>query len=252
MKNQNPEIFGLIGKNIDYSFSPSFFKKKFRNLGRNAIYNNFDLSNLSEVNYRVFSIPNLKGCNVTIPYKNEIIPYLDELSPLAQKLSAVNTIAFHHGKKIGFNTDIIGFRDSLRPLLKKHHKKALILGNGGASSAVVEACHQLKIQTKIVSRKSSKSLLGYSDLNEQILEDFLIIINTTPLGSAHHPNTAPAIPYHLIGANHLCYDLIYNPEITLFLEKSKKQGASIKNGLEMLKIQAEESFQIWENYAQLK
>lgn len=248
-KHLNSEVYGLIGKNIAYSFSPDFFSKKFKALKKNAKYLLFDLAEIEQIQ-GVFKLQNLKGCNVTIPYKNAVIPFLDELDSVAKKINAVNTIAFVGEKKIGFNTDVIGFRDSLEKILKKHHSKALILGNGGAAMAVREACSQLNIQTQIVSRNAQKNNISYQDLNQEILNEFKIIVNTTPLGSAHYPQEKPLIPYLFLDKTHLCYDLIYNPAESLFLKTSKKQGAQIKNGLEMLKLQAEAAYNIWHNYNQ--
>ncbi|CAI9429500.1 Shikimate dehydrogenase [Candidatus Ornithobacterium hominis] len=248
-KHPNFETYGLIGKNISYSFSPKFFEKKFKALKKNAEYLIFDLEEIQQVK-KIFKKENLKGCNVTIPYKHTVIPFLDQLDPIAKKINAVNTIAFDGEKKIGYNTDVIGFRDSLKKILKKHHTKALILGNGGAAAAVEEACYQLNIKSQIVSRNSQKNIISYQDLSSEIIEEFKIIINTTPLGSAHYPEEKPEIPYHFLNKNHLCYDLIYNPAESLFLKASKKHGAQIKNGLEMLELQAEASYAIWQNYSQ--
>ncbi|KAA5537751.1 shikimate dehydrogenase family protein [Paenimyroides baculatum] len=235
------KTYGLIGKKIGYSFSRNYFNNKFKNENRlNSQYINFDIDNLSELN-NIFNINNY-GFNVTIPYKETIIPYLDSLDFHAEKIGAVNTIQIKKGKKIGFNTDWIGFKKSLEPLLKPHHKKALILGTGGASKAVIYALKQLQIQTLIVSRNGETT---YEDLSEEIIQNNTIIINCTPVGTFPNTDSAPEIPYQFITKNHLVYDLIYNPAETLFLKKSKENGAVTKNGLEMLEIQAEESWKIW-------
>ena len=180
---------------------------------------------------------------MTIPYKEAVIPFVDALDYHAQQIGAVNTIQVHKGRKIGFNTDWIGFKNSIKPLLQSHHKNALILGSGGACKAVKYALNKLDVSSKIVSR--DKGDLTYSQLDEKIIKTHSVIINTTPLGT--HPNieNCPLLPYHLIGPQHLVYDLIYNPTETLFLQKCKSNGAIIKNGLQMLEIQAEEAWKIW-------
>lgn len=235
------KTYGLIGKNISYSFSRNYFANKFKKEDiKNSQYINFDIDNLSELN-NIFNTDNY-GFNVTIPYKEAIIPYLDSLDFHAEKIGAVNTIKLENGKKIGFNTDWIGFKKSIEPLLKSHHTKALILGTGGASKAVIYALDQLKIETLIVSRYGKTS---YQDLSEEIIQNHAIIINCTPVGTFPNVDAAPEIPYHFITKNHLAYDLIYNPAETLFLKKCKEKGAVVKNGLEMLEIQAEASWKIW-------
>lgn len=235
------KTYGLIGKNINYSFSRDYFNNKFNNENiLNSQYINFDIYNLSKLN-NIFNTNNY-GFNVTIPYKETIIPHLDSLDFHAEKIGAVNTIKIENGKKIGFNTDWIGFKKSIEPLLKSYHKKALILGTGGASKAVIYALDQLEIKTLIVSRNGETK---YEDLSKEIIQNHTIIINCTPVGTFPNVDSAPEIPYNFITNNHLAYDLIYNPAETLFLKKCKEKGAVIKNGLEMLEIQAEESWKIW-------
>ena len=235
------KTYGLIGKNISYSFSRNYFNNKFKNENiSDSQYVNFDVDKSSELN-NIFNINNY-GFNVTIPYKETIIPYLDSLDFHAEQIGAVNTIKIENEKKIGFNTDWIGFKKSLEPFLKSHHKKALILGTGGASKAVIYALKQLQIQTLIVSRNGKTT---YEDLSEEIIQNNTIIINCTPVGTFPNTDSAPEIPYQFITKNHLVYDLIYNPAETLFLKKCKENGAVTKNGLEMLEIQAEESWKIW-------
>lgn len=234
--------YGLIGKNIDYSFSRNYFNNKFENEEiKNCQYINFDIDNVNKLN-NLFKEKN-QGYNVTIPYKEAIIPYLDTLDKHAKEIGAVNTIQVKNNQKKGFNTDWIGFKKSIEPLLQSHHTKALILGSGGASKAVVYALQQLHISTAIVSR--TKGNFSYHQLNEQLLKEYTIIVNTTPLGTFPEVTLAPAIPYHFIGERHLACDLIYNPQETLFLKKCRENGASIKNGLQMLEIQAEEAWKIW-------
>lgn len=235
------KTYGLIGKNISYSFSRNYFANKFKKEDiKNSQYINFDIDNLSELN-NIFNTDNF-GFNVTIPYKEAIIPYLDSLDFHAEKIGAVNTIKLENRKKIGFNTDWIGFKKSIEPLLNSHHTKALILGTGGASKAVIYALDQLKIETLMVSRYGE---ISYEDLSEEIIQNHAIIINCTPVGTFPNIDAAPEIPYHFITKNHLAYDLIYNPAETLFLKKCKEKGAVVKNGLEMLEIQAEASWKIW-------
>lgn len=235
------KTYGLIGKNISYSFSRNYFENKFKNEDiSNSQYVNFDIDKLSELN-NIFNTDNY-GFNVTIPYKEAVIPYLDELDLHAEKIGAVNTIKLENGKKIGYNTDWIGFKKSIQLLLKTHHKKALVLGSGGASKAIIYALSQLGIQTLTVSRNGSTT---YQDISLEIIKSHTIIINCTPIGTFPNIDLAPEIPFQFITNNHLVYDLIYNPNETLFLKKCKEKGAVIKNGLEMLEIQAEESWKIW-------
>jgi len=233
--------FGLIGKTLVHSFSEGYFNKKFHTEDVNdAEYRNFELNNISEFT-DLISKMKLSGLNVTIPYKESVIPFLDELTPQAKEIGAVNTIQFKDNKLIGHNTDTIGFSQSINPLLNER-KNALILGNGGASKAVQYALKTLNIKYKIVSRKSS---FDYSDISIKSIGYYDIIINTTPLGT--YPKTAdfPQIPYKQLNENHLLFDLIYNPIESTFLRFGKTRNCSIKNGLEMLEIQAESSWNIW-------
>jgi shikimate dehydrogenase len=190
--------------------------------------------------------PNIKGLNVTIPYKETIIPYLDKLSKKAAAIGAVNTIRFtKNGKLKGYNTDYYGFQKALEPLLKSNHKKALLLGTGGASKAVAYSLNHMGIATTYVSRTSSENAIGYSQITAETFEEYQIIINCTPLGTSPNTNVCPEIPYQYLTSKHIAFDLIYNPAETLFLKKAKKQGAIIKNGLEMLVFQAEKAWKIW-------
>lgn len=244
-KNSDKYIYGLLGKNISYSFSKQYFANKFKaeNIS-NAAYINFDIPTINDVK-NVFTKRDLVGLNITIPYKEQIIPFLDDLSPSAREVGAVNTVVFQEGKKIGHNTDVIGFRDSLKPLLKNHHKKALVLGAGGASKAISYALNQLDIDQTIVSRKVDDSHISYSQIDEDVINTHTIIINCTPLGTYPEIHQKPILPYQYITQNHILYDLIYNPKETAFLRLGKEQGATVKNGLEMLEIQAEESWKRW-------
>lgn len=248
IEKEKNKIFGLLGKNISYSFSRGYFTEKFKELNlKNYKYVNFDIQKIEDFPSIIEEYKNLKGINVTIPYKEEVIPFLSKLDKTAKKIGAVNTIKFtKRGNLKGYNSDIIGFENSILPLIEKHHKKALILGTGGASKAIAYALKRNKIKFKFVSRNpSSKKEISYESLSEQIIEDYTIIINSTPLGTSPDIEKYPNIPYQFISEKHLLFDVIYNPEITVFLSKGKKQGAKIKNGLEMLELQAEESWRIW-------
>lgn len=240
--------FGLIGRNISYSFSRKYFSEKFQKLGLTTYkYFNFDIPEIEEFPFILYQKKDdFKGLNVTIPYKESIIKYLDEVDVDAQKIGAVNTIKVTNDNKlIGYNTDAYGFVESIKPLLKNHHNKALILGTGGASKAVAFALEMLNIQFKFVSRKVAENVYLYSVLNKDIIEEYTVIINCTPLGTYPNIDDAPNIPFQFINNKHLLYDLIYNPEETKFLQEGKKRGAITKNGLAMLELQAEKSWEIW-------
>lgn len=237
--------FGLIGKNIDYSFSRNYFSDKFEKENLDCTYENFDLDDLSEVQTLLES-KTIKGLNVTIPYKKAIIPYLDEIDPVAAKIGAVNTIKFlNNGKTKGFNTDYIGFSTSLQQFLPLSINSALILGTGGASDAVAYALKAMNFKISFASRRTSQTNFLYEELDQEIIQNHLLIINTTPLGTFPDISEFPDIPYEFLTPHHLLYDLIYNPLETTFLLKGKKQGAKIFNGLEMLIHQAEEAWKIW-------
>ncbi len=244
-KTENKRFrFGLIGRNISYSFSKGYFTKKFLNLGlKSHSYENFELSNIQE--FAQLNTTDILGINVTIPYKEAIIPFLHQIDPQAQKIGAVNTIKFTVNGPVGFNTDAYGFQESLTPFLKQEHNNALILGTGGASKAIAFVLEKLGISYQFVSRNPDNSQLAYTDLTETTISKHLIIINCTPLGT--HPNISdkPEIPYLAITKQHLLYDLIYNPEKTAFLKEGEDKGAKICNGLSMLELQAERSWEIW-------
>jgi shikimate dehydrogenase len=239
--------FGLVGKNISYSFSKGYFGDKFEKLNlEDYSYDNLDFQNIEDFPEFIKQNPTISGLNVTIPYKEAIIPFLDKLSKRATEIGAVNTIKItKSGKLKGFNTDYIGFQKSIEPLLNVNHKKALILGTGGASKAVAYALKQLEIPYLFVSRNDIGDAIGYNQINEKTFEEFQIIINCTPVGTFPNTNTFPEIPYEHFTSNHLAFDLIYNPAETLFLKKAKEKGAIVKNGLEMLTLQAEKSWDIW-------
>ena len=236
---------GLIGKNISYSFSRGYFSEKFEKLGLNDYsYENFDLPNITELP-NVLKEDDLIGLNVTIPYKEEIIPYLDELDGTAENIGAVNTIKVSSNGLIGFNTDAYGFQKALLQDLRPHHKKALILGTGGASKAIAHVLGNLNIDFNFVSRKPSKTQYAYKSLNQKIIETHTLIINCTPLGTYPKIENKPEIPYQYLFKDHLLFDLIYNPEKTEFLRLGEEKGAAIQNGLAMLQHQAEKAWLIW-------
>ena len=239
--------FGLIGKNISYSFSKTYFSKKFEKESiKDASYENFDLECIKEFNSVLKRNSELAGLNVTIPYKEEIIPFLNKLSKKAEKIGAVNTIKINKdGTLKGYNTDCYGFKKSITPYLKKYHQKALILGTGGASIAIAFVLQELNIEYSFVSRSKSCNYFAYGDLNFDILREYTVIINCSPVGTFPSLNECPHIPYQYLTKKHLLYDLIYNPSETLFLKKGKQQGAKICNGLKMLELQAEKAWKIW-------
>lgn len=248
-RKEKNKLYGLLGKNISYSFSSGYFTEKFDSLGLNdSKYVNFDIETIIDFK-KVYTdyASVLHGMNVTIPYKQQIIPYLDILDAVADEIGAVNTIKFtKNGKLKGYNTDIYGFQKSLEPLLENFHQKALILGTGGASKSVVYVLKKLSIDVLIVSRKpTNENEISYDQITENIMEDYNIIINCTPLGTFPETDKCPDIPYEFITNKHLLYDLIYNPSMTTFLKKGKEKGAILKNGFDMLQLQAEKSWEIW-------
>ncbi|MET6990220.1 shikimate dehydrogenase family protein [Sediminicola arcticus] len=238
--------FGLVGKNISYSFSKGYFTQKFSSLNLvNNSYENFDLQHITEFEDLIKSQNDLKGLNVTIPYKEAIIPYLDKVDHKAAKIGAVNTIKFTEEGLIGFNTDVFGFQDSIEPHLKKHHKKALILGTGGASKAVAFVFKELGIAYTFISRNQGSNQLSYEELNQSIVAEHTILVNCTPLGTSPNIMDKPSLPYEFLTDRHLLFDLIYNPEKTAFLKEGEAHGALILNGHKMLAIQAEKAWEIW-------
>ena len=238
--------FGLLGKNIDYSFSRGYFKDKFETNKLDCTYNNFDLEAIEDFESLKTTETQLSGLNVTIPYKQVVLPYLDAIDSEAQEIGAVNTIKIENGRLTGYNTDHFGFENSLKPHLKSHHKRALILGTGGASKAVAFALKKLGIHFEYVSRTPSSCVkYSYESLAIEGIKNYQIIINCTPLGTFPDLHKCPTIPYEHITSNHLLFDLIYNPEETLFLKHGNTKNATTLNGLEMLRLQAEKSWEIW-------
>jgi len=240
------KTYGLIGKNIDYSFSRTYFNQKFSSEKIDAIYKNFDLEDIAEFPKLLREGKNINGFNVTIPYKEAIIPYLDEIEDTAKEIGAVNTIKIKgNGKLIGYNTDFFGFSEALKSYLKPHHTKALILGTGGASKAVSYALQKLGIEFTYVSRSKSSHNFIYSDLTPEIMEEYDLIINCTPLGTFPNIEQFPPIPTQFLTSKHLIFDLIYNPSHTKLMKLALNQNAEVTNGLTMLEFQAEKAWEIW-------
>ena len=241
--------YGLIGYPLGHSFSVGYFNEKFSNEHINAKYINFEIPSIEDFAEVIESNPELRGLNVTIPYKEQVIPYLDSLSPEANAIGAVNVIRItRKGDKThlkGFNSDVIGFTRSIEPLLERHHKKALILGTGGASKAVDYGLRSLGIETKFVSRTKRPGFFTYEEITPEIIKDYNIIVNCTPLGMYPNTDVCPTLPYEAMDSHNLLYDLLYNPDETLFMQKGKEHGAITKNGLEMLLLQAFASWEFW-------
>ena len=243
-----PALYGLIGYPLSHSFSPAYFKKKFAEQGIDAVYELFPIEHINEFPELLQKNPGIKGLNVTTPHKITVIDYLEELDNVATQIGAVNCIVIKDGIKKGYNTDAIGFEQSLNPLLQPQHTHALILGTGGSSRAVAYTLTQLGIPFQKVSRHEAKGVLTYEKLTTDIIAQHKLIINTTQLGMYPLADAAPLIPYDGIGEHHLLYDLIYNPEESKFLSLGAERGAVIKNGFEMLQLQAEAGWLIWNQY----
>lgn len=243
--------YGLIGKKLSHSFSPAYFTKKFEDMGLDAEYRLFELDDISELPALLSHYPDLKGLNITVPYKVEVLPFLHELDEVASQTKSVNTI--HISQKNsktylkGYNTDTVGFEQSLLPLVKEHKvRKALVLGTGGSAQSVAFVLKRMGIEFLQISRNPVEiHQIHYSQLTHEILNEHQLIIQTTPLGMFPLVDDTPPLPFHLLGENHLLYDLIYNPSETKFLLKGRENGARVHNGMRMLEIQAEASWDIW-------
>lgn len=250
MITQNAKIYGLIGFPLGHSFSQDYFNRKFEAENIDARYVNFEIPEIEDLHDIIKGNANLSGLNVTIPYKQQVIALLDEMDAEAAEIGAVNVIKFirRNGKLIlkGYNSDIIGFRDSIAPLLDEGHTRALILGTGGASKAVSYALSCLGVMPQLVSRSRRPGVLSYQDLTPEVMETHKVIVNTTPLGMYPNIDECPDIPYNLLTPQHLCYDLLYNPDVTMFMKRSADAGAEVKNGLEMLLLQAFAAWNIWQ------
>lgn len=247
---ENVRKFGLLGRNISYSFSRAYFSEKFKREGINATYENFDIPGISEFPKVLESNPSLLGFNVTIPFKQDIMAFLDGIDPTAEKIGAINTVKISkNGKLKGYNTDHVGFSEAIKPFLESHHQKALILGTGGASKAIIYALNDLGILPASVSRSPKAGQLNYEDLNEEILREHLVIVNCTPLGTSPKTEDFPPIPFEFINDQHLVFDLIYNPSETRLMQLAAQKGARVSNGLRMLELQAEKSWEHWNSPA---
>lgn len=243
--------YGLIGYPLGHSFSKTYFNQKFAAEKIDAEYVNFEIPDVKELRNVLKENPNLKGLNVTLPYKTQVISLLDEMDEDARLIGAVNVIKFTKGlfgktKLKGYNSDIIGFKQSIEPLLNESHRKALILGTGGASKAVFQGLKQVGIASTLVSRTPGESGITYNEITAKTIEQYTVIVNTTPVGMYPNIEECPAIPYDLLTPKHLLYDLLYNPDETLFMKKGKEKGTVVKNGLEMLLLQAFAAWEIWQ------
>lgn len=242
--------YGLIGYPLTHSFSKRYFTEKFETAKIDAVYSNYEIDSITKFPEVIASNPELVGLNVTIPYKEQVIPYLDDLNDSAREIGAVNTVKIIRGengiKLKGFNTDTHGFENSLKPLLKPHHTKALILGTGGASKALKYVLKKLGIDFISASIEELKeNEIRYEDIDEKVISERLLIINATPLGTYPKTEGCPNIPYQFLTNNHLLFDLVYNPEVTRFMSLGLEKGSTVKNGYEMLLLQAERSYAIW-------
>lgn len=247
------KVYGLIGYPLGHSFSRDYFNKKFSAEGLDAEYCNFEIPSIGDIKDVLDDHPDLAGLNVTIPYKQQVIPYLDRLDDAAAAIGAVNVIKIVRDDRtddedyelVGYNSDVVGFRDSIAPMLTPARDKALILGTGGASKAVYHGLLQLGVEPVYVSRTPHKGMLSYADLTPEVMASHKVIVNTTPLGMYPKVDNCPDIPYDCLTPEHLLYDLIYNPDVTTFMKRGQEHGAEVKNGLEMLLLQAFEAWRIW-------
>ena len=237
--------YGIIGYPLGHSFSRGFFTEKFQKEHIDAEYLNFEIPDVSALPDILHRHPRLRGLNVTLPHKTAVIPLLDEMSHEAREIGAVNVIRIRDGRLKGFNSDIIGFMDSLRPLLQPHHRRALVLGTGGASRAVCVGLRHLGLEWTYVSRQPQQGMLTYADLTPSLLQQVPVIVNCTPVGMFPHTDQCPPLPYQALTDRHLLYDLVYNPLQTTFLRQGMHQGSTTKNGLEMLHLQAHASWHFW-------
>lgn len=241
--------YGLIGYPLGHSFSKNYFNEKFENENIDAQYINFEIPNIENLVEVLDLNPELKGLNVTIPYKEKVISYLDYISPEARAIGAVNVIRVSHkGKDTilrGYNSDVIGFTKSIEPLLERFHKKALILGTGGASKAINYGLKSLGLETVFVSRFKRPGTIQYEDVTPDVIKEYNVIVNCTPVGMYPNVEQCPKLPYEAMDQHTLLYDLIYNPDETLFMHNGSEHGATVKNGLEMLLLQAFASWEFW-------
>lgn len=243
--------YGLVGYPIGHSFSEKFFSEKFARENIDAKYLMLEMPSINDLMGTLDKLPYQKGFNVTIPYKQQVMHLLDAIDPEAAEVGAVNVVKVGkdaNGKRTltGYNSDIYGFWESIKPFIKRDvHKKALILGTGGASKAVLYMLHKNGIETLFVSRSKKEGMITYEEITPEIMDEYKIIVNCSPVGMHPHVNECPALPYECMTPNHLAFDLVYNPDVTLFLKKASEQGAATKNGLEMLHLQAIRAWEIW-------
>lgn len=241
--------YGLIGYPLEHSFSISYFNQKFADEGIDAVYENFEIPKIDSLPEVLDSNPDLRGLNVTIPYKEKVISFLDSISPEARAIGAVNVIRITRGgnKTVlkGFNSDVIGFTKSIEPMLEKYHHKALILGTGGSSKAADYGLKSLGLETVFVSRYQRPGTIQYEDITPDVIKEYNVIVNCTPCGMYPHTEECPKLPYEAMDNHTILYDLIYNPDTTLFMKKGAEHGANTKNGLEMLLLQAFASWDFW-------
>lgn len=243
------EKYGLIGYPLGHSLSMAYFNQKFADEGLDAAYDNYEIPSIDLLPEIIASNPELKGLNVTIPYKQQVIPYLDNMSQEARAIGAVNVIRVErHGTSVslkGYNSDVIGFTQSIEPMLESYHTKALILGTGGASKAIDFSLRSLGLETVFVSRSEKDNTIRYKDITADVVREYKVIVNCTPVGMFPNTEECPDIPYQALDSKNLLYDLIYNPDTTLFMKKGAERKASVKNGLEMLLLQAFASWELW-------
>ena len=241
--------YGLIGYPLGHSFSISYFNQKFTDEGTDAVYENFEIPSIDLLAEVLDSNPELKGLNVTIPYKQKVIPFLDSIAPEARAIGAVNVIkVVHEGKNtklVGYNSDVIGFTKSIEPMLEKIHKKALILGTGGASKAIDYGLKSLGLDTVFVSRYERPDTIQYKNITPDVIREYNVIVNCTPIGMYPKTEECPELPYEAMDNHTILYDLIYNPDETMFMKRGAQYGANVKNGLEMLLLQAFASWEFW-------
>ena len=241
--------YGLIGYPLGHSFSIGYFNEKFQNENIDAVYENFEIASIEDLEEVLATNPPLRGLNVTIPYKEKVMSYLDHITPEARAIGAVNVIQVQHkGSKVilkGFNSDVIGFTRSIEPMLERFHKKALVLGTGGAAKAIHFALTALGLEVVYVSRYERPGTIQYETITPDVVREYNVIVNCTPLGMFPNVSECPPLPYEAMDSHNLLYDLIYNPDETLFMQKGAAQGATVKNGLEMLLLQAFASWEFW-------
>lgn len=238
--------YGLVGRTLGHSFSKAYFSEKFGREGIAARYVNIEIARIEELPARLSELGNVRGFNVTIPYKQEVTKLLDAIDPRAEEIGAVNVVKVSDdGTLTGYNTDIIGFTESIRPLIRRGTERALVLGAGGAARAVTVGLRSLGLRPTTVSRRSGAGDLTWPEVTPEVIAEHPVIVNCTPLGTWPDVDTAPAIPYEAITPEHVCFDLVYNPAETLFLKRAAERGAQTRNGLEMLHLQADAAWRLW-------